>query len=69
MLNRVSSGFATLTQVDFLTQWGIYDLVREGIECWESMKHAPNVAAMKMRSRLTEAKLLKHPSVWVLLIA
>jgi len=58
MLDQMPSGLTTSTQVDFLTQWGIDELVREGSGYWESMKHAPDVAAMKMRSRSTEAKLL-----------
>ena len=58
MHDQLPSGFTASTQADFLMQWGIDGLVREGTEYWESMKHAPDVAAMKMRSRLTEAKLL-----------
>ena len=58
MLNQLPSGAITSTQADFLTQWGISDLVREGSDYWESMKNAPDVAAIKMRSRSTEAKSL-----------
>ena len=58
MLDQLPSGATTSTQADFLTQWGIDELVREGSDYWENMKHAPDVAAMKMRSRLTEAKSL-----------
>ena len=58
MLDQLPSGATTSTQADFLTQWGINDLVREGSDYWESMKNAPDVAAMKMRSRSTEAKSL-----------
>jgi SAM-dependent MidA family methyltransferase len=58
MLDQLPTGFATSTQANFLTQWGINDLVREGSDYWESMKNAPDVAAMKMRSRSTEAKSL-----------
>ena len=58
MLDQLPTGFATSTQADFLTQWGIDDLVSEGNAYWESMKNAPDVAAMKMRSRSTEAKSL-----------
>ena len=55
MLDQLPAGFTASAQADFLTQWGINDLVSEGIEYWESMKHAPDVAAMKMRSRSSEA--------------
>ena len=58
MLDQLPTGFTTSTQADFLTQWGISDLVREGSDYWESMKNAPDIAAMKMRSRSTEAKSL-----------
>ena len=58
MLDQLSTGFPTSTQADFLTQWGIDELVSEGNVYWESMKQAPDVAAMKMRSRSTEAKSL-----------
>ena len=34
--------------------------MREGTDYWESMKHAPDVAAMKMRSRSSEAKLITN---------
>ncbi len=58
MLDQLPTGFTTSTQADFLKQWGVNDLVREGFDYWESMKNAPDVAAMKMRSRSTEAKSL-----------
>ena len=58
MLDQLPTGFTSSTQADFLKQWGIDDLVREGSDYWESMKHAPDVAAMKMRSRSSENKTL-----------
>jgi SAM-dependent MidA family methyltransferase len=58
MLDQLSTGFSSSTQADFLKQWGIDDLVSEGNAYWESMKHAPDVAAMKMRSRSTEVTVL-----------
>ena len=62
MLDQLPAGFASLTQADFLKQWGIDELVREGNAYWESMKHAPDVAAMKMRSRSNEATSLTDSS-------
>jgi SAM-dependent MidA family methyltransferase len=62
MIDQLPTGFITSTQADFLTQWGIDDLVHEGAAYWENMKHAPDVAAMKMRSRSTEAKSLIDPT-------
>jgi len=58
MLDQLPTGFSTSTQADFLTQWGIDELVREGSNYWENMKHAPDVAAMKMRSRSSEAVII-----------
>ena len=62
MIDQLPTGFVTSTQADFLAQWGIDELVREGSDYWESMKTAPDVAAMKMRSRATEAKSLTDQS-------
>lgn len=62
MIDQLPTGFVTSTQADFLAQWGINELVREGNAYWESMKNAPDVAAMKMRSRATEAKSLNDQS-------
>jgi SAM-dependent MidA family methyltransferase len=58
MLDQLPSGFSAATQADFLQKWGIDELVREGSDYWESMKSVPDVAAMKMRSRIAEAKSL-----------
>ena len=58
MLDQLPAVFASLTQADFLKQWGIDELVREGADHWEKLKHAPDVAAMKMRSRSSEATSL-----------
>jgi len=58
MLDQLLAGGTTSSQADFLMQWGINELVREGSDYWESMKNVPDVAAMKMRSRSTEGKSL-----------
>jgi SAM-dependent MidA family methyltransferase len=58
MLDQLPTGFTSSSQADFLRQWGINDLVREGSDYWESMKNAPDVAAMRMRSRSSENKTL-----------
>ncbi len=62
MIDQLPTGFTSSTQAEFLMQWGIDELVREGSDYWESMKTAPDVAAMKMRSRATEAKSLTDQS-------
>jgi hypothetical protein len=58
MLDQLPTGFTTSTQADFLAQWGINELVSEGTDHWESMKNAPDIAAMKMRSRSIEKQLI-----------
>ena len=62
MIDQLPTGFSSSTQTEFLMQWGIDELVIEGTTYWENMKHAPDVAAMKMRSRSTEAKSLTDSS-------
>ena len=61
MLDQLQNSFPTLTisrQSDWLNRWGIEQLVDEGNQYWENHKHAPNVAAMKMKSRAHEAEAL-----------
>jgi SAM-dependent MidA family methyltransferase len=58
MIDQLPGGFTSSTQADFLKQWGIHELVREGEAYWESMKNTPDLAAMKMRSRSTEVTVL-----------
>lgn len=62
MLDQLPTGFSSSTQADFLKHWGIDELVREGADYWEKLKHAPDVAAMKMRSRSSEATSLADSS-------
>jgi hypothetical protein len=45
-------------QSEWLHKWGIDDLVSEGSRYWEEHKSAPDIAAMKMRSRVNEAQAL-----------
>jgi SAM-dependent MidA family methyltransferase len=45
-------------QSKWLRKWGIEELVSEGNAYWEEHKSAPNIAAMKMRSRVNEAQAL-----------
>ena len=62
MLDQLPTGFSSSTQADFLKHWGIDELVREGADYWEKLKQAPDVAAMKMRSRSSEATSLADSS-------
>jgi SAM-dependent MidA family methyltransferase len=61
MLDQLQASFSTLTisrQSDWLKHWGIEQLVDEGNQYWDEHKHAPNLAAMKMRSRSNELQAL-----------
>jgi len=50
------------TQADFLEAHGIQQLVEEGRAYWQANAAAPDVAAMRMRSRVREAEALLDPS-------
>lgn len=50
------------TQAQFLARWGINDLVDEGRRAWAAAASSPNLAAMKMRSRVTEHAALTDPT-------
>ena len=58
VLDQLPTGFVAMTQAQFLRQWGIDELVLEGNAYWENLTGAPDVAAIKMRSRATEAQSL-----------
>jgi SAM-dependent MidA family methyltransferase len=58
VLDQLSGGYEAMSQAQFLSQWGIDDLVREGVAYWENMTGAPDIAALKMRSRKLEAQSL-----------
>ena len=61
VLDQLPAGFNAMPQAQFLQQWGIDELVLEGKEYWEKLSGAPDVAAIKMRSRGTErAELLDN---------
>lgn len=49
------------TQRDFLVQAGIERLVDEGREHWRANAHRPDVTALMMRSRISEAEALLDP--------
>jgi hypothetical protein len=49
------------TQRQFLQLWGIDELVDEGKRAWEAAAARPDLAAMRMRSRVSEAEALLDP--------
>lgn len=61
-LAAVKAPESVRSQSQFLQLWGIDELVAEGKAAWEAAAAAPNVAAMKMRSRVNESSALLDPS-------
>jgi len=57
-LEAVAAPDAIRTQAQFLRLWGIDDLVAEGRSAWLAAAAKPDLAAMKMRSRISEAQAL-----------
>lgn len=57
-LAAVREPHAVRTQSQFLKLWGIDELVDEGRRAWNAAAAAPNLAAMKMRSRVSESEAL-----------
>jgi SAM-dependent MidA family methyltransferase len=53
---------AVRSQSQFLQRWGIDALVDEGRAVWEANAGRPDLAAMKMRSRIAESAALLDPS-------
>jgi len=61
MIDQLSNAHPDLTvvsQTEWLQKWEIDELVSEGMQYWEVHKSAPDIAAMKMRSRVNEAQAL-----------
>ena len=61
-LSAVVEPEAVRTQSQFLQLWGIDELVEEGRRAWEAAASRPDLAAMKMRSRISEAQALLDPT-------
>lgn len=55
-------GAHVATQADFLRSHGIDELVAEGQRLWEASAHIGDLAALRARSRATEAAALLDPS-------
>ena len=57
-LMKVVPSLSVANQSEWLNSNGIGELVSEGMEYWEAHKSSPDIAAMKMRSRINEAQAL-----------
>lgn len=53
---------AVRTQSQFLQRWGLDDLVEEGKRIWTEKAAAPDLEALRMRSRVSEAEALTDPA-------
>lgn len=60
-LDQLPEPTTVRTQAQFLQRWDIAQLVEEGREVWERSAAAPNLAALRMRSRVREAESLLAP--------
>jgi SAM-dependent MidA family methyltransferase len=61
-LLSVIPGLSKRSQAEWLQTWGIGELVSEGSRYWEVHKSSPDIAALKMRSRLSEESILVDKS-------
>jgi len=57
-LVRVKEPDSVRSQSQFLQLWGMTELVEEGRRAWEEAAAAPTLAAIKMRSRISESEAL-----------
>lgn len=61
-LDQLPPPTAVRTQAQFLSRWGIDELVDEGRVQWTAAAAAPSLAALRMRSRISEAESLLDPT-------
>lgn len=61
-LDQLPEADTVRTQAQFLQRWGIDELVEEGRAAWAAAAAAPDLAALRMRSRIREAESLLDES-------
>ena len=61
-LDQLPEPAAVRSQAQFLQRWGIEELVEEGRSAWSAAAGAPNLAALRMRSRVRESEGLLEPA-------
>ena len=61
-LDQLPAPDAVRTQQQWLELWGIEELVDEGRQIWTERAARPDLEAIKMRSRITEAEALCDPT-------
>jgi SAM-dependent MidA family methyltransferase len=60
-LAQIRPPTSNLSQADWLRRWRMDDLVAEARQAWRAQAHAPDLAAVAARSRVTEADALLDP--------
>lgn len=60
-VDQLPAGAFVDTQAGFLRRWGIDTLVHEGREHWRANAARPDLQAIAMRSRISEAEALTDP--------
>jgi SAM-dependent MidA family methyltransferase len=58
VIEQLATPTSMCSQAEFLRQWGLDRLVDEGRDYWSAQAGAPDLMAMKMRSRVSEAEAL-----------
>jgi SAM-dependent MidA family methyltransferase len=61
-VDQLPAASVVSTQADFLRRHGIESLVEEGKQVWREHVSRPDLNAMRMRSRVSEAKALIDPN-------
>ncbi len=57
-IDQLPAAASATTQADWLRRWGIDELVDDGKRIWRERASMPDVAALRMRSRIGEAEAL-----------
>ena len=60
-LDQLPEATTLRTQAQFLLRWGLDELVDEGRAAWAAAAGAPDLAALRMRSRIRESESLLDP--------
>jgi hypothetical protein len=50
------------TQAQWLQRWGIDELVEQGRQHWQALTGPPDLEALHLRSRISEAEALLDPA-------
>ena len=61
-MDQLAEPDSVRTQAQFLRRWGIDELVADGEHYWAAHAAAPDLDAIRMRSRSVEARALLDPS-------